>query len=485
MSDPAADLDATALIHRSGRWLAAAIRRGEVASEAVVRAHVDRLRAFQPVTNALVHARFADALREARAVDDRVRAAQPDEALPPLLGVPFTVKDSVAVEGLPNAGGLVARRDLRARVTAPVARRLLDAGAILLGTTNMSEMGMWFETDNRLHGRTSNPYDPTRIAGGSSGGEGAAVGCGGSPFGIGSDIGGSIRIPAFCCGVFGHKPSPDLVPDDDVWPPPPGTAAELFTNGPLARRAEDLPLLLRLLSADSPRLGDPAEVDLAGLRVVLSESAFVTRIDPVLLAAREHAAKVLAARGARVERVALPSLRTAYDAYVAMLSDSGNARLVDVLAAEGIAPPRWRELARRDSDHTVPTRLLLGLQRLQALLPDGLTRSAMRRGRRVTRDLIGAIGDGVLLHPPFPGLAPRHGRTVGRPWWHHPMVVFNLARLPVTQVPLGLDPASGLPTGVQVVAGRRRDHVALAVAQALEEAFGGWVPPKVPGRSRQ
>src|SRR5690606_11933987 len=125
------------------------------------------------------------------------------ERLPPLLGVPCTIKESIAIAGMPNCAGVLARRDVRATTTAPVAQRVLDAGAIVLGLTNISEACLWIEADNRVYGRTRNPYDLDRIAGGSSGGEGAAIGSGGSPFGLGSDVCGSIRGPAFFNGVFG------------------------------------------------------------------------------------------------------------------------------------------------------------------------------------------------------------------------------------------------------------------------------------------
>ena len=142
----------------------------------------------QPRTNALACDRFADALADAEAADERIAAAGPDDALPPFLGVPCTIKESIALRGMPNCAGMVALRDRRSETTAPAAQRLIDAGFIPLGVTNTSELTMWIESVNRVYGRTRNAYDPRRTAGGSSGGEGAAVGSGGSPVGLGSDI---------------------------------------------------------------------------------------------------------------------------------------------------------------------------------------------------------------------------------------------------------------------------------------------------------
>src|SRR5690606_20427369 len=181
-----------------------------------------------------------------------------------------------AVEGLPQTGGLVARRGCVARSDAPVVRRLRDAGAIVLGGTNVPAGGLWMETENRLYGRTNKPWDLGRTPGGSSGGEGAAVACGGAAFGLGSDIGGSVRIPAAFCGTVGHKPTGRMVPNAGQFPAPEGEASAFLTPGPLARRVRDLMPLLRVLAGPDPgdpvtrpfELGDPSEVDLRGVTVI-------------------------------------------------------------------------------------------------------------------------------------------------------------------------------------------------------------------------
>ena len=428
--------------------------------------------------------RLEAARAEADEADARVAAADDPDSLPPLLGVPFTIKESICVAGMPNAAGCVARGELRAEETAPAAQRLLDAGAILLGLTNTSELTLWIESENRLYGRTRNPYDAARIAGGSSGGEGAVVGSGASPFGLGTDIGGSIRIPAFCCGVFGHKPSRGLVPQTGHWPVATGESARLVVWGPLARRAEDLMPLLRTIAGPDGRdplvgdvqLGDPAEVSLSGLRVLVSEHSSLRPVSKELVAARERAAAALAEVGARVERISLRRMRRMVEPYLAALADGGAARVVDVLGEQGVVPLTWRATVRRGGDHTVATRFLLTAERMTGRLPERRTRRALETGRAFAEELQAIVGDGVLLHPSMPAVAPRHGRTVGRIWWAGDTAVLSLAALPTTQVPLGLN-GSGLPLGVQVAAGPGRDHVAIAVALELERVFGGWVPP--------
>ncbi len=478
----------TAITERSAISLARAIRAGELTAAQVVDEHIGLHERFAPRINAIAADRFADARLDAAAADRRIAAAAPDAELPPLLGVPCTVKESIAVRGMPLSAGLVARRDVRATENASAVQRLVDAGAIPLGVTNTSELTLWIESDNRVYGRTNNPFDAARTAGGSSGGEGAAVGCGGSPFGLASDIAGSIRIPALFCGVFGHKPSSGLVPNTGLWPPTAGDSGRMLGTGPLARRAEDLMPLLRIIAgpdgvdpvARELPLGEPAEVSLDGLTVVTVEDASVRPISPELRDARERAVGALLEAGAKARRVELRSWRRALPSFLAALEagsgeDASHATL-RLLADAGEPRPTWRGLLRRGGPHTAPTRVALAAE----LLRDGGDSAPPGRLLSAAHELIAelteVIGDGVLLHPVHPRPAPKHGTTYGRLWLMTPAAVFNLAGLPVTEAPLGLS-ERGLPLGTQVAAGPGRDHVSIAVALELERAFGGWVPP--------
>jgi fatty acid amide hydrolase 2 len=475
----------TPLTERSGLELAAAIRGGRVSSREVVAAHIERLREVAPALNAIAQERYEAALADADAADARIAGAGADEELPPYLGVPCTIKEAIAVAGMPNCAGLDARRDHRAPESAPVAERLLASGAILLGVSNTSELCMWPETANRVYGRTGNPYDPSRTAGGSSGGEGAAIGAGGSPIGLGSDVGGSIRTPAFFCGIFGHKPTPGTVPNALSYPEADGSAAErLLCTGPMTRRAEDLMPMLRIVSGPDPRddhareveLGDPAAVDLAGLEVLIGEETSLVPPSRELRDAVEGAVSALEAAGARPRRVPLRAMRRAYALYVTALND-GEKSVARMLADEGCEPLTMRTILSRRGPHTAPTKLLVALERLAEIQPDSLTRRALAAGHAFAREVADTIGDGVLLHPPHPRVAPRHHGILMRPFSIAPVVLFNLAATPVTQVPLGLN-HRGLPLGVQVVAGPGRDHVSIAAALELERALGGWVPPR-------
>src|SRR4051794_1598844 len=227
------------LTQRSALELTRSIREGELTSREVVETHIERLRAVQPRIHALAADRFDAALEEADAADARIAETSDPSELPPLLGVPCTIKESIKLAGMPNCAGLLSRREHRAEETAPTAARLLEAGAIPMGVTNTSELTMWIESQNFVYGRTNNAYDASRVAGGSSGGEGAAVGSGGSPIGLGSDIGGSIRIPAFFNGVFGHKATEWGVPNSGQYPAADGGVTRLLSLRPPAPPGRD------------------------------------------------------------------------------------------------------------------------------------------------------------------------------------------------------------------------------------------------------
>ncbi len=476
------------LTERSAVELAAAIRAGELRSRDVVDAHIEAVQRGNARVNAVVATRFETARAEADAADARVAAAADPGELPPLLGVPCTMKESIAVAGMPNSAGLHHRRGYRPGSDSTAAQRVFEAGAICIGVTNVSELTLWIESTNRVYGRTNNAYAPRRTAGGSSGGEGAAVGSGFAPFGIGTDFGGSIRIPAFFNGVFGHKSSGRLVPHTGSFPAPRDEiGARLLGIGPIARRAEDLWPVVRALAGPDGidptverfELGDPAEVELDGLTVSISDEATIWPVSLELRNARVRAARALAARGARVRRVRLRGLRRAIEPYLEVVRQSGS--LAELLDQEGYRFPPLRRLvvdgARRRSVHTSALVISNLVEKLATRVPESVERRAAEATRALEAEVEEAIGDGVLLHPPFARVAPHHGATVGRPWILGPLAPFNLLGLPATAVPLGLG-RGGLPLGVQVAAGRGRDHVSIAVAIALERAFGGWVPPR-------
>ena len=478
----------TPLTERSATELARAIRARETTSREVVEAHIERLERMHERINAVVFDRYDAARADADAADARIAAAPDVDELPPFLGVPCTIKESIAMAGMPNCAGLVSRHERRSTENAPTVQRILDAGAIPLGVTNTPELCLWIETENRQYGRTNNAYSAKRTAGGSSGGEGAAVGSGGSPMGLGADIGGSIRIPAFFNGVFGLKPSPGVVPNTGQFPTTETeVAAKMLTLGPIVRRAEDLMPLLRVIAgadgidpyAREVALGDPADVSIEGLRVLVSEGTSYIAVSRELRAARLRAAEALEQAGAIVETTPLKSMRRALELYLAVLKLEAGVSVAELIVAEGSPRVTLRSALKRKGAHTRALRLLLFSEWMTGKMPQGRLRKAAAAREAFAEEVAATIGDGVLLHPTHPRVAPRHGSTVGKPWLLTTTAVFNLAGVPVAQIPLGLN-ARGLPLGVQAAAGPDREHAAVAVALELERAFGGWVPPPEP-----
>ena len=234
---------------------------------------------MNPLLNCVVDERFTDALKDAEEADKLVASGTISEqelaTKKPFLGVPFSTKDCIQVKGLLNTSGLYHRKDHRSENDAPVIQQMREAGAIPFALTNTSEICMWWESVNCVHGRTSNPYDSNRIVGGSSGGEGAIQGSACSPFGIGSDIGGSIRMPAFFNGIFGHKPTRYVVNNLGQYPSPYSEEqASMLSCGPMVRYAVDLKPMLKVIVRKEKlpdlRLDEP--VDISKLKVFYQEN---------------------------------------------------------------------------------------------------------------------------------------------------------------------------------------------------------------------
>lgn len=468
----------------SATELSRRINRREVSSREVVQVHIDRLSQTNKQTHAVVHSRFETALSEADWWDQQIRTRRTRNA--PLAGVPCTIKESVALEGMPNTAGHHKRVGILASRDAVTVSRLRRAGAIPIGVTNTSELCMWMETNNRVYGRTNNPYHPDRIVGGSSGGEGAVVASGSSPFGLGSDIGGSIRMPAFFCGVFGHKPSGGLVPGSGQYPAPSNDAWRYLTTGPLCRRAEDLMPVTHILAG--PDGQDPGcaqsdlrhldSVRLRGLRVLCADSIGLRRISQDLRQAQHRAANVLEQNGAHVTYTQFPALERSLGLWANLMSAAAEVSFAEILtghAAPSLVKLMWDWVTNR-SIHTIPAVALAAIERVIGNIPKNILE--LRRVQTDLRtELANAIGaKGVLLFPPYTRVAPRHGMPLLTPLDWVYTAIFNVMEFPVTQAPTGLN-HQGLPLGVQIASSPGNDHITIAVARVLEDALGGWQPP--------
>lgn len=476
------------LLLSSATELARGIRRRELSSREVVEAHIAHIERVNPVLNAVVRTRFEEARAEADRADELVRKVA-EEELPPFHGVPCSIKESFALTGMPNSAGLVARKDKLSDSDATAVARLREAGAIPLGVTNVSELCMWMESKNRVYGRTNNPYDPARIVGGSSGGEGAIIGAGGSPFGLGSDVGGSIRMPAFFNGVFGHKPTGGLVPGTGQWPDASPGIARILTTGPITRRAEDLMPLLRVLAGPDGHdpgcipfeLGDPQSVDLSELTVLDVRGNGFVATSRELQEAQARVARHLASRGAKVITTEIPGLERSLDIWSSIMAARDDGPAFGELLGEGKPVRVFEQLALwavGRSPHTLPALGLALAEKLVKTSPSRMQRF-VDEGLALKEDLVARLGPkGILLYPSYASSAPRHYAPLFPPVRWVYTAILNVLELPVTQVPLGLD-GQGLPLGVQVAAVHGNDHVTIAVAHELERAFGGWQPPRV------
>jgi aspartyl-tRNA(Asn)/glutamyl-tRNA(Gln) amidotransferase subunit A len=436
----------------SAEALAEGVRRGTVTAGDVAATHLDRVALVEPLVRALV-----------RAFPAPGEPSGPASGRAGLLaGVPVVVKDNIDVAGQPTTSGSAhpcppADRD------AVVVERLRAAGATLLGHGNMDELAMGASTQTSGFGRSRNPWDTRRSAGGSSGGCAVAVAAHEAPLAVGTDTGGSVREPAAQCGLVGMAPSPGLVPTHGVTP----FARALDRVGPLARSTGDLALLLAVL-ASRPELaaatraaGDPGIAPLRGLRVGLPAELWGSRNRPGVIRQVRLAADTLTALGARVEDVSIPSAGRALATYLALTS----AACVETVEAHTRRGPLGAEAARR-------------LQRGRWLRTGGsaelVVAGAARNVLRGQVDAAWATCD-LLLSPTMPTTAPvldahdaaRMADPMEAPYTDCWTVVANLCGLPALTLPVGRSD-DGMPVGAMLMAPAGHDAVLLATAAHLE-----------------
>jgi fatty acid amide hydrolase 2 len=469
------------LLTRPATELARLVREGELRSRELVELHIAHLDRVNPEVNAVVATRYEAARAEADEAD-ALRDRRGKAGLPPLHGVPCTIKECFELEGMPHTSGLVARMHRRADRDATAVKRLREAGAIPLGVTNLSELCMWMESQNHVYGRTDNAHARGHVAGGSSGGEGSIVGTGASPFGLGSDIGGSIRMPAFFNGVFGHKPTGGMVPNTGQFPSSENDGLRYQTTGPLARSADDLHTLLSILkgpdSVDSEcrpmELGDPERVDIAKLRVLHVPDDGRTFVSAELRDAQARAARALSARGADVREVRFEGLGDGLEIWASMLNaaqETPFAHLMDDGKGEVSCLTELARFAFGRSDHTLPAIVLGAIEPWTKRL-EGRSREMRERGAALRETLVRALGDdGVMLYPPYAMAAPKHDVPMLWPFLWVYTAIFNVLELPATSVPLGRG-RGWIPLGVPVAATHGNEHLTIAVARALERDFG-------------
>ncbi len=324
---PASRSAGQTLTELSAVELAGRIARGDVSSAEVVEAHIQQIERVNPALNAVVFKRYEKAREEARAADERRLAGDP---LPPLHGVPVTLKESLDLDGSPSTFGLPSRARVLCSTDNVYVARLRQAGAIVLGKTNVSQLLLFIESDNPLHGRTNNPWNLERTPGGSSGGQAAIIAAGGSPLGLATDIGGSIRVPAALCGIAGFKATAGRLPDPGRLSAPIGQRAIVSQVGVLAREVMDVALALEILNGGrDPKceppmpLGDSRLVQLSTLRVAHYADDGTLKPAPAVGRAVREAAGLLEALGARVAAWSPPGVGRALDIFLGIMSADG------------------------------------------------------------------------------------------------------------------------------------------------------------------
>ncbi|MGW1766193.1 amidase [Streptomyces sp. NPDC002073] len=453
---------------------AAAVRGGEVSAAELVDAHLLRIAEVNPRLNAVTQL-LAERAREDAARTDRRRAA--GEELGPLAGVPFTVKESTAVEGVPTTFGSPRFRDLVAPADALPVARLRAAGAVPVGHTNMPTLilaGM--HTRSELFGDTVNPWDPGRTPGGTSGGDAVAVATGMAALGLGNDSGGSVRIPAQFCGVAALKPTAGRFPADQrvLGPDDPGPASQLLvTDGPLARRVADLRAAYEVLAGTDPRDPRAVPVPLYGaplpgpVPVAVVADPGGLGVHPAVRAAVEDAADALRDAGYDVREVPdVPRLAEALDVY-------------HRLAVTEFAPswPVVRTLLGPGGDRYIA----MMMERTPPAAADELVRlmgtwMGIRRSWAEFLDRYPLVLGPVFTEPPVePGLESRDGAGHERVGTAMRLCsVTSFVGVPAVALPTGT--AGGLPTGVQIVGRAFREDLCLTAAQAVEDRLGVLTP---------
>lgn len=458
------------------------VREGGLSSVELVDEHIARIDKLNSKLNAFVHTDFDGARASAKNADRVARSCAGAQALGPLHGVPISIKSSIDVAGFPCECGSKLRRSFVASCDAPLVARLRAAGAIILGNTNVPECLMAWETDNLLYGRTNNPWDLSRTPGGSSGGEAAAIASGCSAGGVGSDGGGSIRVPAHFSGICGLKPTPGRVPSTGHYPGSAGPFAQLGVVGPMARTIADVARLFEVIAGPDP--GDPSsapvplrkwsEDEIRELRIGYFEQDDLAPVTSETAAAVRTAFGALQAQGFTVSEWKPENLDRAWQLWWNLFGRAGQMAFSPMLDGheDEISPILGEFRARVAEDPPLSATELLNTT---------LERDVLR-GRFLAK-----MEEFPILICPVSSIpAFRHGE---REWVVQGRRVdylkamaysqwFNLFGCPGAVVPITRS-LEGLPIGVQVVGRPWEEEAVLAVAAKIEQSCGGFKAPPI------
>jgi len=447
------------IVDESLTRIAELIRSRSVSPVEVAEAHLERISKLNPQLNAIVTL-APDLINNARAAE---AAVQRGDDLGTLHGVPVTVKDTIETAGLRSTSGSNIRTDFVPKVDAPCVRRLKNAGAIILGKTNVAEMAMDYTADNLVFGRTNHPLDASLTPGGSSGGEAVAIATGMSPGGFGSDLAGSIRVPAHFCGVAALKPTTNRIPGEGQFPPSSGPYSLGAVIGPLARSVADLRLLFRAVAnVQSAEFQDGNS--LKDVRVAWYVYDGIARVTDDTAKAVAAAASALGQAGLLVQEIRPPHIERANELWLRVFSRASVVQLRKVYAgreSEGGSFVSWR--LRTADDSPAPTL-------------DEYISSWMERDRLRSELLQWMEKYPILLCPVGATPAYKHdtlkvtvkGESMGTFRAFSYAQAFSLFDLPVVTVPVGKS-EEGLPIGVQVVGRPFEEAMVMRVAEMIEK----------------
>ncbi len=472
--------------------LSAALKAKQVSAVELAEDAIARIERHDGKINAICVRDFERGIASARAADAAIARGETR----PLLGLPLTIKESYNIAGLPTSWGFPAQKDFRPKEDALTITRVKEAGGVILGKTNVPVgLGDW-QSYNDIYGTTSNPFDLGRTPGGSSGGSAAALAAGYGPLSLGSDIGGSLRVPAFHCGVYAHKPSFNLVPVRGHTPPPfPAIPVEpdLSVLGPMARCAADLSLLLDVIAGPDPldagvgyklALPPPRHDNLKDFRVLVVEDHPIMPPNKDIRTAIETLADNLAKAGVTTARESrlLPDFAKSSRLYMRRLMSF----LGTFFQPEAIAGAKTAAAQLSSDDKSLTAERLRGMTQSHSgwVIDDGMRARLRAQWRELFRSFDAVIcpimPTPAYPHDHSPDQEKRRINIDGKDYMYSNQLVWpgiaTLPGLPATAIPVGLS-TGGLPVGVQIVGPWLEDRTLLRLAELIEREFGGFVPP--------
>jgi aspartyl-tRNA(Asn)/glutamyl-tRNA(Gln) amidotransferase subunit A len=476
------------LTKKTAAELAAAVAAGEVSAVEITSAHLERIGAVDGEVRAFLHVAADDALAQAREVDRKRAAGEP---LGTLAGVPVAVKDLYTTIGMPTTCGSKILEGWVPPYESTITQRLRAAGAVLIGKTNMDEFAMGSSTENSGYGPSHNPWDLTKVPGGSSGGSAAAVAAYEAPLALGTDTGGSIRQPAAVCGIVGTKPTYGGNSRYGVV----AFASSLDTPGPFGRTVLDAALLHEVMSGhdpmDSTSIDAPVPPvveaarhgDVAGLRIGIVSEFSGEGYQPGVMSRFTEAVELLESLGAKITEISCPHFKYALPAYylIAPSEVSSNLARFDGMryglrAGSGSAEEVMAATREAGFGAEVKRRIMLGTYALSSGYYDAYYGKAQQVRTLIIRDFEAAFAQvDVLISPPTPTTAFDIGERADDPMAMYLAdlctIPSNLAGNAAISVPVGLAPEDGLPVGLQVMAPPLADDRLYRVAAAVENAF--------------